>query len=123
MISQRVSKAVVEPEWYYRLGKLVEVSPQYVGCVVDREACPVQTLAISIRRIKSYLELLDALFAACQAEYAFDISSYTRCQNCLSIHATIVSETHLSLSRTHRILQPLSERSRRCSFVLHHLVG
>lgn len=48
VVSQRVSKAVIKIERYYRFRKLVEISPKNVGRIVYGVAGPVESFAISV---------------------------------------------------------------------------
>lgn len=76
VISDRVSKAVVEIQRYYRFGKLVEVSSKNIRRVVDSIPGPVQAFAIPLRRVKGDFELLDALLTAGEAENALYVRGY-----------------------------------------------
>lgn len=61
MTSERISATIIEGERDDRLWQLIQISPQDIGCVVDSVPCPVQPLAITIRRVKEHLQLIDTL--------------------------------------------------------------
>lgn len=78
MVLQRVAEALVEFQRDDRFGELVEISSQNVGRVVDCIPSPVETFAISIRRVEGDLQFFDALLAASKTEYTLNIGSYIR---------------------------------------------
>jgi hypothetical protein len=49
MVPKRIAEAFVEVKRYYWLWKLVEVSAQNVGSIMNCIACPVESFAIAIR--------------------------------------------------------------------------
>jgi hypothetical protein len=76
MITQRLPKTLVEIQWDYWFGKLIEITSQNVGGIMDGIASPVQPFAVTIWRIKNLLQVLDALRGATEPEDTLNIGSY-----------------------------------------------
>lgn len=114
MIAQRVTETEVKVEWYDGFWQLVEVSPEDVGCIMDRIASPVEAFAVPIRTVKCRLKLFDTFFASCQPEDAFYVGRYTDGQNAVFDSRLVI--TYPSLSGTLRIWRRLWVHSRICSF-------
>jgi hypothetical protein len=73
VVLQGVAEAFVEFQGNDRLGKLIEVPSQNVGGIVNGVPCPVQTFAVTIRRIECNFELLDPLLASGKTEDTLDV--------------------------------------------------
>lgn len=75
MIPNWASEALVEFERNDWLGKLVEVASEDIGGIVNSVAGPIETLSISVGRVKGGLELLDALLGAGESKDTLYIDS------------------------------------------------
>lgn len=71
--AEGLAEGIVVLEGYYRLGQLVEVSAEDVGCIMHGVARPVQALPPLRRSVERRLELLDAFLGAREAEDALDV--------------------------------------------------
>jgi hypothetical protein len=73
--AQGFAELLIEIEWDDWLRQVIQVSPQDICRVVDRESVPHEALAIAIGGVKDGLELLDALFGSAQSENTLDARS------------------------------------------------
>lgn len=68
-----MTEALIEFQWNDRFRELVEISPKDVRSVVYGVSGPVESLSISVGRVKGYLELFYTLLAPCKSEDAFNV--------------------------------------------------
>jgi len=68
-------EAFVKFEWNDWFRELVEITSKDVGGIMDGIACPVESFAKSIRRVKGSLELFDALFGSGKSKDTLYIGS------------------------------------------------
>ena len=77
MVPQWIAEEMVEVQGNDGFRQLVEISAENVCSVVYSVAAPIQTLAISVRRIKGHLQFFDSFLRATQPEDTFDIGGCT----------------------------------------------
>lgn len=95
VVAQRLSETLVEVKRDDGLGQLVKVAAKNVGGIVDSVPSPVETFSITIWRIESNLELLDALLRTTQAEYPFDVGGYEKDQDGCGVTCSLYFLTFL----------------------------
>lgn len=74
--AQWISELFVVLQWYNGFWKLVQISPQDIGCVVYCVTCPVQSLAITLGRIEDVLKIFDTFGGTAQTKDTFNIRSF-----------------------------------------------
>jgi hypothetical protein len=73
VVAERLAKALVEVQGYYRLRQLIKVPPKNIGGIMDSVSSPIKAFTKTIRCVKLVLQFFDTLFRTGKAEYTFDV--------------------------------------------------